>query len=154
MLQGLKVGNWQYRFPCFHSHINLSGTDCMCLMGFRLNGLAKVGIIIGEKDSADLKPCLFSCRSGGLDSSSGDLGRADPRPRPAGLPQRRLLRLRDRRDLPGGREPVHPHHGQPGHAAHIHAPGVRRHRPVHHPYPDTLGAVAARFHPTAHQDPT
>lgn len=90
--------------------------------------------------------------SGGLQRRAGDFGRPHTGLGPDRLPQRYLLRLRDRGDLPGGREPVHADHRQPRHAAHLHAPGVRRHRALHHPHPHALGALSARLHPTAHQD--
>lgn len=105
-----------------------------------------------KQDLAFLKHLFFSL--GGFDSSSGDLSWADPRPWPVRLPQWCLLRLRDWRDLPGGWEPVHPHNGQPRHTTHFYAPRVWHHRPVHYPYSDTLGAITARLHSTAHQDPT
>lgn len=106
-----------------------------------------------EQTLSFLKHCTFSCWSGGLNSSSGDFSWADTCPWPARLPQRCLLCLRDWRDLPCRWKPVHTHNGKPGHSADIHAPGVWRHRSVHHPHPDTLGTVTAWFHSTAYQDP-
>lgn len=102
---------------------------------------------------------LISCfssflLSGGFVSRPGDFSRTHPRTRPARFSQRCVLRLGDRGDLPGGWEPVHPHHGQPGHPAHLYAPGVWRHCTVNHPHSHSLGTVAAWFHPTAHQDTT
>lgn len=90
--------------------------------------------------------------SGELQRRTGDLSRLHKGLGPVRLPQRHLLCLRDRGDLPGGREPVHFDHRQPGHATHLHAPGVRGNRTLHHPHPHALGALSARLHPTAYQD--
>ena len=92
--------------------------------------------------------------SGGLHSRAGHLRRENSCPGPTCVPQWCLLRLRDWGDLPGGWESVHSHHGQPGHPADLHAPGVWCHCAVNHPHTHAVGAVAAWFHPPAHKDQT
>lgn len=47
---------------------------------------------------------------GGINSCSGDLGRANACPGTACFPKRHILCFRDRGDMPGGREPVHTDH--------------------------------------------
>lgn len=131
----------------FHNALKLAHKDTKVSIKVSCGGARAVACRL------EPEPPACCCFPGGFHGRSGDLGRTHPGAGPVRLPQRRLLRLRDRGDLPGGREPVHADHGQPGHAAHLHAPGVRRHRPVHHPHPVALGAVPAGLHPPAHQDP-